>query len=402
MRPPSRKHRSVLIQFFLATQHDRITPSDPLWNQPIPQNRPDCAAQNAKGAADAVHYGEYFEAVRAFLTAEEFKALVLAVNQKASDSITSNQIKRIHVFLSKHGAFYHPARITLRTAQRQYHFVLNVALSLSGQDQISTEFDALQRLSQAYPFEFVPQVFYLGSGSTSGGRKWPMFLGEWLEGFHEFHHVTSGTKTANPTQVVVWDPEAGNVVLSTDQTAHLYRQAAMIPASFFNPETFQVVFPWHHAAGDFVVRIRRQKIEVKLITVRSYVPLMAVHHEAEDITPRAAEVMHALVHFLTQLSIRMRLDRLGGVGEISWLDQQFVAPIVKGFFQGLDLMRRLYAIPHDFMAVLRHYLKHQPESAWGESAAAHLQTYLDDAPELPIIRRNLAAHINRLRTVLQG
>jgi len=349
-----------------------------------------------------VHYGEYFEAVRAFLTADGCKALVHAVNQKISNAIKSNQIEQVRVFLSKHGAFYHPARITLIAAQRQLHFVLNVALASSGQHYISTEYNALQHLSQAYPFEFVPQVFYLGRGRTSGGREWPMFLGEWLEGFHEFHHAISGTTPANPTQVVVWDPGEGYLVLGAEQTAHLYRQASMILASFFNPETFQVVFPWHHAAGDFVVRIGPKKVEVKLITVRSYVPIMAVQNDAEDVTPSAAEVMHALRLFLTQLSIRMRLDRLDGVGEISWLDQQFVAPIVEGFFQGLDLMRRLYAIPHEFMAVLRHYLQHQPESVWSESAAAYLQTYLGDAPEVPIIRRNLAAHIGNLRTALQG
>ena len=98
-----------------------------------------------------------------------------------------------------------------------------------------------------------------------------MFLGEWFEGYNEFH--ISLDPADEKHKIIVWDHEHGNYFLSTDQTKALYRQAAKILTCYYNVETFEQISSWHHAAGDFVLKCQNDEIDLKLITVRQYRPM---------------------------------------------------------------------------------------------------------------------------------
>jgi hypothetical protein len=82
------------------------------------------------------------------------------------------------------------------------------------------------------------------------------------------------------------------------------------------------IFPWHHAAGDFVIRVDGEKTSVKMITVRDYVPMAGIETEPDS----EQAILDALVIFFIHLSVRMRLDRLDGVNEVVWAPDACLVP----------------------------------------------------------------------------
>lgn len=48
---------------------------------------------------------------------------------------------------------------------------------------------------------------------------------------------------------------------------------------YYNAETFEQIFPWHHAAGDFVIKLQKNNMKMKLITVRQYAPMLENKNE---------------------------------------------------------------------------------------------------------------------------
>lgn len=137
------------------------------------------------------------------------------------------------------------------------------------------------------------------------------FLADWFEGFHEFH--LSLDPVDGIIKLILWNGSPSPFYLSKQQARSVYFEISNILTLFYNPRTYDQIFPWHHGAGDFVVKLDGGRIEVRLVTVRQYGPLA---------DPEAMSVEEALVFFFLNLSLRMRLDRLDGVGEIAWAGEE--------------------------------------------------------------------------------
>ena len=58
------------------------------------------------------------------------------------------------------------------------------------------------------------------------------------------------------------------------RSIEVYRQAAFILTLYYDVETFEQIFPWHHAAGDFVVKADEGAVDVRLVTARQYAPMI--------------------------------------------------------------------------------------------------------------------------------
>ena len=56
-------------------------------------------------------------------------------------------------------------------------------------------------------------------------------------------------------------------------------------------------------------------------------------------------MLQALLIFFLNLSIRMRLDRYDGVGDIVWADGLVVQSTLDGFFEGLALKPSVASMP---------------------------------------------------------
>jgi len=107
--------------------------------------------------------------------------------------------------------------------------------------------------------------------------------------------------------------------------------------------------------------------------------------------------LEALLIFFLNLSIRMRIDRIDGVGEMVWADDIAVQGTIDGFFKGLDQKPLPASIPKPFSDFFRTYLL----SFWTESDLYELSSTMVNAcnpkaPDLSVIKQNLKKHIQTL------
>jgi len=238
-------------------------------------------------------------------------------------------ISEVLICSEKHGAFYHIASITLIGLAQAVKFAVTTALSESAIACLEEEFFIMQRLAGLNP-DFLPQLLHREIITWPKGpetQEFLMVLGEWLDGYHEWHlHADAESKKHH---IQLWDYDNGFRILTETESYEVLRQAAYILTCYYDQDSFRQIYPWHHGAGDFVVKAERGAVSVKLITARQYEPL--VYFETHEESDR----LISGIHFLLNLSLRVRLDRFDGVDESAWFDDFAVHAAVAGFFAGL-------------------------------------------------------------------
>ncbi|MEW5910421.1 MAG: hypothetical protein AB1659_11515, partial [Thermodesulfobacteriota bacterium] len=169
------------FQFFLYGKEHPVIPGSSLWYSPLPVKRTQIITGNSNSGLSEIHLGGYFTAARSFLEQDHFKLLTNAASRLAKRLISSAQIRTIGICIKKHGGFYHPARVEILGDDVSVSCVLNVALSEDGAAWIQKEYHRLKRLTEKYPYSYLPEVFGIGAYESSH-KPVRMFLGEWLEG----------------------------------------------------------------------------------------------------------------------------------------------------------------------------------------------------------------------------
>ncbi len=383
------------FQFFIAEDITPVTPYDAIWQTHLPSSR----NQAANRPADVITYCEYFEAIRLFLEKDRYSNLLepIASHLKSGNdlnpdvSITPDDIHAIRIIQEKHGAFYHPARLEVDIKTQHFCFALNVAISDAGLNGINQEYAALRYLNHTFPFHFLPEVYLEGEIAIhNGNRAIGIVIAEWLDGYDEFHlsHKPNGK-----SGIIVWDQKQGPRFLPDDRIIELYTKAAEVLTCYYNIDTFEQIFPWHHGAGDFILKSEHDDLTVKLVTVRQYAAML----DYDNGSQKSDEIrMEALLLFLLNLSIRIRLDRLDGVGEIAWAGDRAVLGTLKGFFSGLARKSTENQITDAFIPQFHEYLASQSEADLYELATALITAYHPKAPDIPVIQRNLDSHIRVL------
>jgi hypothetical protein len=363
-----------MIDFTYRVYGRPAAPGDAVWDQLLPMDR---RGTSAICGTPAVAYGDYFQAARAFLAGNVGRAF------------PGQRIETVCIDLKKHGALYHPAKVTAAGCPQP--LALNAALSEAGRTTLEQECRCLERLGKR-GISAVPKVYARGEALTEDGRPVRLFLGEWFSGYHEFH--ISGDDEGR-RRAVVWDEDRGNVFLTSKETAEVYRQAARILTELYDPETFEQVHPWRHGAGDFVVNIQGETVSVKLITVRGYGAAMAQPGEGDP-----AALLQGLLLFLLHLSIWNRLDRLDGVGEVVWADPLAVPATVAGFFDAMEKKPTPSVLPETWSTCFRAFLSVCSLADLTAVAESLADAYPDGLPETPVIRERLPAHVERLHGIL--
>jgi hypothetical protein len=379
------------IAYYLSTTDHPVDENHSLWHRPLPDNRLDRPSSTKKVGTDVITYGRYFSAVRQFCAESGWDRLVRAAACKLAQPVVKRDLAHLSVFLEKHGAFYHPARLHVLVNGQVLSFVVNVAASTGGRQVLSREVKALKWLNAQRPFGWFPQVYDYATDGL------PMFMGDWFEGFHEFH-LTRQTDDHEPA-MMVWDGAADRCLLSDQQATAVYRQAAMILTACYDPISTCQIFPWHHAAGDFVVRLQDDRVTVKLITVRDYRPMVSDSAEAD----KEQTLLDTLLVFFIHLSLRMRLDRLDGVSAVTWAPDSCLMPIIEGFFQGLDLASRMSGLPEAFPEAFRNYFNRHDMMVLLPMADQITEAiFNEDCEEHRIIDDNLPGHISEICRVLSA
>lgn len=384
---------SPTFRYFLSPKKHAIQKDDEIWRQPLPLHRSRFTDTVAEKENISVSYGEYFCAVRKFLDNQGFRPLIDAINRQLLCEMDSGDLKKIDIFLEKHGEYYHPARVEARLDRRHLTFVVNVAISEAGKAHCENDYENIKKLNDSLPYSFLPAVYYRGEVTLGANPfKMRLFLGQWLKGYHEFH--LSRKPGTGSDQMVIWDPAKGAISLAADRSLPIYRQAAKILTAYYNPATFEQVFAWHHAAGDFVVKLENGRVDVKLVTVRKYAPLFAgVESDTET-------VFQTLLIFLLNLSIRMRLDRLDGVGQIVWAGTQAAEGTLLGFLDGLALQARHRLIPEQLAQYARGYIKALSKTDLHDLLTAIVGRLHPQMPELHLIRSQLNSHAAEIENAI--
>ncbi|MEJ2428114.1 MAG: hypothetical protein P8075_04215 [Deltaproteobacteria bacterium] len=343
-----------------------------------------------------LRYGPYLEAVNHMLAKDDYQRLFKALYSRLNRVVTAEEIDCLEIKTEKHGAWYNVARVDINIAGQKIPFAVNVAAGPEALEQLEKEFRLLKMLNSRYSYRILPDVYFKGAGlyrERGKPAKWlHMFVAEWLAGYHEFHF--HGDQSDGSRRMLLWDLDRGSRYLSKEQCKALYRQSAKILTLYYNWNNLRQIYPWHHAAGDFVLREKEAGIDLRLITVRDYVAMV------DFTTGKKAGKLLALILFFLHLTIRMRMDRLDGVGDVVWAEDYCLDGVVPGFFEGLregeGWGRRGMPSPSEIYAVLRSFSREE----WVEFLVELLGTYDFSQEELSFIRDHGDGHLGRLQKLL--
>ena len=383
------------FKFFLSSRNDSVREDDFIWSTPIPLSRYQSPSILDQDNDILINHGDYFTAARDFLERDRYAIITQAVCQYLNRKISSDEIEEIRIFLDKHGGFYHPSKIETVLKAVKIPFVLNVAVTDVGKQCAQREYRLLKKLNTQYPDSFVPKVYAQGSVFIKMDQaEIRMFLGEWFEGFNEFH--ISLDPDDKKYKIMVWDHGHGNFFLTPHQTTELYRQAAKILTFYYNVETFEQISSWHHAAGDFVLTCQKDDIELKLVTVRQYRSMYENNIAFGSIGLDSELILEALLVFFLNMAIKMRIDRLDGVGDIVWSDDVAIKGILKGFFEALALKPLFSMFSEPLDHCFRQHLLSCRRADFFDLNHAIVHTYPSQAPEVPVIQQHLEKHVEDL------
>lgn len=384
------------ITFHLPDSEQPVTPDHPLWDTPVPVTRESVVTSTPPVHGAGISHADYFLAARAFFQENQYRHIRKALAMIRQPAQVADEIDAVRITLSKHGAFYHPARVAvLLQGSRSIAFVLNVAVTESGIETIRTEYECLRRLNNESPSDDLPRVFARGQILSGGGNAIHMFLGEWFDGYSEFH--LSIDPSDRYQKIIVWDAEAGHTFLAPEQELALYTRAARVMTHYYNLESFEQIFPWHMAAGDFVIKPGETDVDLKLITVRGYKPIFKDPQDP-DITDKSPHtILEALLMFFLNLSIRLRLDRLDGVGEIVWADDLALHGTLAGCMQALAEPPPLPSLPDTPARCFAYYLHSCSRTDLINRSRAIIRTFHPQSPEINVIDTHLSDNIDALQ-----
>ena len=385
------------FSFFISHSKEPVTEDSLIWQAPIPLRLD--ALMKDDGQGESVSHAAYFRAVQSFLETNAFEVLTRALSQKLHREVKAPDISEIGICLEKHGEYYHPSRIETVVDRKPLFFVLNVAISNTGLRFIEEEYQLLKRLNTALPFGYLPQVYGFGQTPASAGLNFGMFLGQWFDRFHEFH-ISMDPEDQKP-KICVWDDAGGRFFLSAGQTQALYARASKILTAYYNLESFEQIFSWHHAAGDFIVKAEDEELELRLVTVRRYHSIFENQTGAQPQQGNPQRILQALLVFFLNLSLHMRLDRLDGTGQMVWSDPIAVEATLTGFLEALSMKPDIPSLPDSPLACFAAYMASCSQADLFDLTETIVKRFKPQMPGLALVKNNLHPHVEALHTSIQ-
>lgn len=374
-------HSGLQISFYRSSPQGVVPIDDQDLETPVPIQGPGAVQL----PAETMTYGTYLHEIKRTLLGHQGQ-LEQALAEQCGHAPGS--VRTVEIIVEKHGSDYHPARIKVKSEAGVQSFVLNVALTDRGRDRLRREFDLLRELSRTDQWRFIPNAYFIaesGALESLRGKPMVMFLGQWLDGYHEFHY--SPDAEADAFRLKIWDTDEGYRFLSFWEESELFRQAAFILTFYYDTADFREIYPWHHAAGDFVVNARDGNLHVKLITVRQY--------ESRPVFDQSSReyAVHALLLFLVNLTMRMRLDRIDGVGKTFWAPGRVLEPTVQGFVDALKIKTRLGSCNRSLIRKFSHFAAGTSLEELAQLSRVVVESYDEDAPDSPVVREHAVDHI---------
>jgi hypothetical protein len=109
----------------------------------------------------------------------------------------------------------------------------------------------------------------------------------------------------------------------------------------------------------------------------------------------------ALLFFLLNLSLRMRLDRVDGVGAVAWAGDDCVRATLEGFVDGLRMKEGGGFMEEGFAAEFVRYMDSLSKEDLSEGFHVLVGACDQSAPDMPAIRQHLEHHASKFYSALQ-
>jgi hypothetical protein len=318
--------------------------------------------------------GDYFLVIRDLILRDDGQSLTTLLCRLWKRNVAMAEVDTITIRYEKYGTLYHISSAEIVTGAQRMRLTVSAAVTDESKEALDREFDLLQRLSARAGLPYLPQVYCkhkVQIRTSEGSETLLMTLSEWFENYHEWHFSRD---EAGRERTIVWDMESGYRFMSEQETCEIISQAATILTSYYDTKTYHRIFPWHHGAGDFVVKTASGAVDVRLVTARGYEPI-ALQEQNPEIDP-----VRALILFFLETILKMRLDKYEGMGESTWADASAVEAATDGFFRALriresegdgltvkvdQLIKQMKGLSEDELRILLHsrmghYRSHDP------------------------------------------
>lgn len=327
-------------------------------------------------------YRHYFNSIVHFLSQNNYISILDIASKKISENLRLEDISNIIIRAEKHGLLYHPASIELITKKNKIKFGLNVATSEAGKKWLKEEARILEKFKIENHLYYLPEIYLYREFNS-------MFflLEEWFEDYHEFHYSKDNL---GRYKLKLWEFGKGYRYLSDIEGFEIFKQAAKILTYYYHFKNYNFIYPWHHAAGDFIVRINNNSIDVKLTTVRRYNPIL-------DFKNQETDPIMALCFFFLHLSIQMRLDKVDGINEVIWSDDYCIEATLRGFFESIELKDKTGIIIRNFISILKSFSQEELRTLFNP-----LICYYEGLKDLSVILKNIDEHTFKLYKIIQS
>ncbi len=286
---------------------------------------------------------DYFVAVHHFILGEKGTSLTSLLGSLWGWDVRLDDIDTIVVRYEKYGTLYQIASVDVAVRDQRIKLAVSTAVTQEAKQALSHEFDLLQYLYSQTGLPYLPAVYWKGPVNAykqEGAETFLMVISEWFEGYHEWHFSID---EENRERILIWDMGGGYRFASEHQAHDIIKQATKILTLYYNPESYHRIFPWHHGAGDFVVATRDDAVDVRLVTARGYDPLQLPKDEINLALPGLAGLagpLQALMLFLLETTVKMRLDKDEGMGDSIWAGASLLEAVIDGLFQALRVKER--------------------------------------------------------------
>jgi hypothetical protein len=331
---------------------------------------------------------DFFEAIKNSILRDQGRILAQFLQGLWQEEVPINHLDRILIRYEKYGTLYHMASLEVWAAQKRIKLAVSVAFSPEAKAGLDFEFEVLKQLNDYYQLPYLPQVVYKDQVKIEkNGMTETLLLmfSQWFEGYHEWHF---SDKNDRSKPILIWDLEKGYRSGSEFECQEIIRQAAYILTLYYDLQEGYQIHPWHHGAGDFVVKSDGKSVDVKLITARGYEKIFQREGKAQ------LDALNVLLYFLLDMTIRMRLDKSEGLGEPTWAGGEVVLPVLNGFFRALKIKELQGDHPAGKVEEIVTFMKSLDEKQLKTWFYLQLERYrFSEKEDYAVIKKHLDEHI---------
>jgi len=274
---------------------------------------------------------DFFHIVSNFVLSSAGPVLVSALSQSWGRNVTLRDIDTIIVRYEKYGTLYQIVSVETFSGTQKAKFAINAAIMPIARENLQMEYNLISYINTRTGLPYLPRVMSIHSQDIEKDDivdTVVLTLGEWFEGYHEWHFSKDDE---GKDAIVIWDTEKGNRRATDEEAYAIIRETSRILTLYYDVESSERITPWHHGAGDFIVKTDSGNVDVRLITARGY----------EAFTPsdscEAMNPLWGLLNFFFELTTKIRLDKYEGMGDTTWAGSDFIPAAIEGFIQAMKV-----------------------------------------------------------------